>query len=175
MVTEEHQPESPGMSQTPGVRTLEDRFDTTGYLSPCSDIAAVMVFDHQMQMSTLLTRVSWEARAAGPGDVDALLRDAAREVVDYMLFVDEAPLPGRIEGTSGFSEWLSDRGPRDSRGRSLRQLDLTRRLLRYPCSYMIYSDAFDALPIVARNAIYRRMWEILSGQEKGPRYMRLAP
>ena len=173
MVTEEHQSESAVTSQTPGLMTLEDRFDTTGYLSPYSDIAALMVFDHQMQMSTLLTRFSWEARAAGLGDVDALLRDAAREVVDYMLFVDEAPLPGRIEGSSGFTESFSERGPRDSRGRSLTQLDLTRRLLRYPCSYMIYTEAFDTLPIVARNAIYRRMWEILSVQEMGPRYLRL--
>ena len=154
---------------------LEDRFDVTGYLSSYSDISALMVFDHQMQMSTLLTRLSWEARAAGPGDAEALLRDAAREVVDYMLFVDEAPLPGRIQGSSGFTEWFSETGPRDNRGRSLTQLDLTRRLLRYPCSYMIYTDAFDGLPSVARNAIYRRMWVILSGQETGTRYLRLTP
>jgi hypothetical protein len=175
MVTEEHQPESAVASKTSGLMTLKDRFDTTGYLSTYSDVAALMVFDHQMQMSTLLTRISWEARAAGPGDVDTLLRGAAREVVDYMLFVDEAPLPGRIEGSSGFTEWFSKRGPLDNRGRSLTQLDLTGRLLRYPCSYMIYADAFDALPSVARNAIYRRMWEILSGRELDPRYLRLAP
>jgi hypothetical protein len=94
-------------------------------------------------------------------------------VVDYMLFIDEAALAGPIEGSSGFTEWFSRRGPRDSRGRSLRQLDLTRRLLRYPCSYMIYTDAFDALPGAARNAIYRRMWEVLSGQETAPRYLRI--
>jgi hypothetical protein len=135
----------------------------------------LIVFNHQMHMSTLLTRISWEARAAGLSEVDALLRDAAREVVDYMLFVDEAALPGPIQGSSGFTEWFSERGPRDSRGRSLRQLDLTRRLLRYPCSYMIYADAFDALPSAARSAIYRRMWEVLSGQEMGPRYLRLTP
>jgi hypothetical protein len=175
LVTEEDQPESGVMSQTPVLTTLKDRFDTSGYLSPYSDIAALMVFDHQMQMSTLLTRISWEARAAGPSDVDALIRAAAREVVDYMLFIDEAPLPGQIEGSSGFTEGFSARGPRDERGRSLTQLDLTRRLLRYPCSYMIYTDAFDALPGVARDAIYRRMWEILSGRETGTRYVRLTP
>jgi len=128
-----------------------------------------------MHMSTLLTRISWEARAAGVRDVDALLRDAAREVVDYMLFIDEAALTDPIVGSSGFAEWFSQSGPRDSRGRSLRQLDLTRRLLRYPCSYMIYTDAFEALPGAARNAIYRRMWEILSGQETAARYLRLTP
>jgi hypothetical protein len=40
---------------------------------------------------------------------------------------------------------------------------------------MIYADAFDALPSMARHAIYRRMREILSGQETGPRYLRLTP
>jgi len=175
VVTDENQPESAVTSRSPGLITLKDRFDTTGYLSTYSDIASLMVFDHQMQMSTLLTRISWEARAASQSDVDALLRDAAREVVDYMLFVDETALPGPIQGSSGFTEWFSERGPRDTRGRSLRQLDLTRRLLRYPCSYMIYADAFDALPSTARSAIYLRMWEILSGREMGPRYLRLTP
>ena len=175
VVTEESQSESAVTAQSLELVTLKDRFDTTGYLSTYSDIAALMVFDHQMHMSTLLTRISWEARAASQSDVDALLRDAAREVVDYMLFVEEAALPGPIQGSSGFTEWFSERGPRDSRGRSLRQLDLTRRFLRYPCSYMIYADAFDALPSTARSAIYRRMWEILSGQEAGPRYLRLTP
>jgi len=174
VVTEVNQPES-AVTQSPGLMTLKDRFDTNGYLSTYSDIAALMVFDHQMQMSTLLTRISWEARAASQSDVERLVRDAAREVVDYMLFVDETALPGPIQGSSGFTEWFSVQGPRDSRGRSLRQLDLTRGLLRYPCSYMIYADAFDALPGTARNAIYRRMWEILSGQETGPRYLRLTP
>ena len=175
VVTEEDQSESAVASQSLGLTALNDRFDTTGYLSTYSDVAALMVFNHQMHMSTLLTRISWEARAAGLSEVDALLRDAAREVVDYMLFVDEAALPGPIQGGSGFTEWFSEQGPRDSRGRSLRQLDLTRRLLRYPCSYMIYADAFDALPSAARSAIYRRMWEVLSGQEMGPRYLRLTP
>jgi hypothetical protein len=46
--------------------------------------------------------------------------------------------------------------------------------MRYPCSYMIYSDAFDALPPEAKDAIYRRMWLILSGAVVGTRYARLS-
>jgi hypothetical protein len=57
-------------------------------------------------------------------------------------------------------------GPRDAQGRSLRDLDLRSRLFKYPCSYMIYTDAFDALPRAAKDAVYARMWEILSGREK---------
>lgn len=57
--------------------------------------------------------------------------------------------------------------------RACRQLDLVRRLMRYPCSYMIYTEAFDGLPAEAREAIYERMWQILSGKEKGGKYARL--
>jgi hypothetical protein len=170
-------PESMVSEQTLHVKSLQDKFETAGYLSPHSDIAALMVFDHQMHMTNLLTRVGWEIRSAlydKRRDLAARLRDCARELVDYLLFVDEAPLAGRIEGTSGFAAKFAAGGPRDRQGRSLRQLDLERRLLRYPCSYMIYTEAFDSLPAEAKAAIYRRMWRILSGDEKGAKYTRLS-
>jgi hypothetical protein len=162
----------------PGIvpaETLQGKFDLAGYLSSYSDIAALMVFDHQIHMMNLLARMSWEARAAaGKQDATTLIDAVAREVVDYMLFVDEAPLPAPIEGSSGFAERFSARGPQASHSRSLYQLDLTTRLLRYPCSYMIYSDAFDGLPAAAHDAIYRRLHAVLSGTEQTPRYARLS-
>jgi hypothetical protein len=99
--------------------------------------------------------------------------DAAKEVVDYMLFVDEAPLPDTIRGSTSFATRFSGEGPRDRRGRSLRQLDLRRRLLQYPCSYMIYSQQFDQLPTLAKAAIYRRLWQVLSGQDQAKPYARI--
>jgi hypothetical protein len=156
--------------------TLHGKFDLAGYLTPYSDIAALMVLDHQLRMMNLLARMTWETRAAeARPDAKTLIDAVAREVVDYMLFVDEAPLPARVEGSSGFAKRFSARGPRDSRERSLYQLDLTTRLMRYPCSYMIYSDAFDRLPAAARDAIYRRLYAVLSGAERTPRYSRLSP
>jgi hypothetical protein len=160
------------------VPTLSARFDTSAYLSPHSDVVALLVFDHQMRMMNLLTRIGWEARvlAHDGRSVDAAaaaLRNAATEVVDYMLFVDEARLNG-IRGSSGFAKTFSAQGPRDSKGRSLRDLDLETRLLRYPCSYLIYSAAFDQLPAAAKQAIYLRMWEVLSGQDRAPKYARLS-
>lgn len=137
---------------------LQGKFD--------SDVAALMVFDHQMHMANLITRIGWDSRA-GVGK----LEDEARELVDYLLFVDEAPLPGRLNGK--FAEVFAKNAIRDSKGRSLRDLDLQKRLLRYPCSYMIYSDAFEALPAEAKEAIYKRMLRVLSGSEKGKRYARL--
>src|SRR5580704_15061123 len=103
-----------------------------------------------------------------------LLPSTVTEIVDYLLFVDEAPLPGRVQGTSGFAEQFARRGPFDQQGRSLRQFDLSRRLMRYPCSYLIYSPVFDALPAQPRAAIYQRMWQILSGHERSGRYTRLS-
>jgi hypothetical protein len=38
---------------------------------------------------------------------------------------------------------------------------------------MIYSASFEALPEEAKAAIYRRMWQILSGAERNPKYARL--
>jgi hypothetical protein len=173
----------PGQPQTPA--SLKGLFDTSAYLCPYSDVVALMVFEHEMHMMNLFTQVGWNVRLAAyqnqtnPSwanrrNTSRVLRDTSRELVDYMLFVDEAPLTGRIEGTSGFAEEFSARGPKDSKGRSLRQFDLEHRLMRYPCSFMIYSDAFDGLPDDAKDAIYQRMWRILSGQERGSKYGKLS-
>ncbi len=143
-----------------------DTFDHQGYLSPLSDIVALLVFEHQGHMTNLITRIGWEARIAAYehrfDPASAPLRDAIRELVNYLLFVDEQPLTAPISGTSGFAQRFEAQGPFDSRGRSLRQLDLARRLLKYPCSYMIYSAAFRSLPREVRLAVYQRMREVLS-------------
>jgi len=158
--------------------SLEGLFDGRGYPSAQSDIVALMVFQHQARMTNLITRVGWEARVAaqeGRADFSAApLRDAVHELVDALLFTGEEPLTSPIRGTSGFAEMFAAKGPSDSHGRSLRQLDLERRLQRYPCSYTIYSAAFRALPDAARAAIYGRMWEILSGRDASPEYARLS-
>ena len=179
MLSDPDQPESMITAQTLHLASLQNKFDTNAYLSAHSDIVALLVFDHQMYMTNLITRVGWEVRCAlydkaSSGALTALLRESANELVDYLLFIDEAPLPGPVQGTSGFAEKFAAQGPFDTHGRSLRQFDLRTRLLRYPCSYMLYSQAFDSLPEQAKNAIYQRMWQILSGAEKGSRYTRFS-
>ena len=157
--------------------TAEDRMDTGRYLTPYSDVAALMVLEHQTHMTNLLTRTGWEFRVAahdGRALVDTDLATMVDALVDYMLFVDEAPLEDAMRGSAGFEVAFEQRGPFDSAGRSLRVLDLTTRLFRYPCSYMIYSAAFDALPAEAQEAIYERLWQVLSGADQAPRYARLS-
>jgi hypothetical protein len=176
VVTYPASPQPLAMIHSPNIESLAGKFDMAGYLSPYSDIAALLVLEHQAHMTNLITRFSWEGRVYAYDKLTQTKRldDDAKEFVDYLLFVDEAPLPGKVEGTSGFAEHFSMEGPRDSKGRSLRQLDLDTRLTRYPCSYMIYSKPFDAMPADVKSAIYKRMWEILSGQEKDPKYARLS-
>jgi hypothetical protein len=180
IVTDNDNPESMVTPETLNLDSLKTKFDTNAFLSPYSDIVALMVFEHQMHLMNLFTRMGWQARyALHPVGQSArvgqnYLRNTTNDLVDYMLFVDEAPLANAIHGTSGFAEKFSAEGPHDSHGRSLRQLDLERRLMRYPCSYMIYSEAFDALPTEARQAVYDRMWQILAGKDKRPKYARLS-
>ena len=152
---------------------VQGLFDLTGYPTAHSDVVALMVLAHQARMTNLITRTGWEARVAetAPGaDATARVREAAAELVDYLLFVDEADLVAPVQGSSGFAEAFAAAGPRDSQGRSLRQLDLRTRLFRYPCSYMIYTEAFDALPRMAKDAVVARMMGILTGKEKAPKY-----
>lgn len=131
--------------------SLAGQFDTTGYLTPVSDIVALMTFEHQTQMTNLITRVAWVDRMGKPldADLDALVR--------YMTFADEAPLKEPIEGVSTFTRTFPRRGPRDRKGRSLRDFDLHTRLFRYPLSYMVYSAAFDALSPGVRHEIWQRV------------------
>jgi hypothetical protein len=182
----DHLNDEPPPSGTSNWMSLDGKFDTTGYITQQSDIVALTVFEHQMHMMNLLTRMGWEARVTeyrrtvpeaqrkaegdDPSDKTVSMEDAAKEVVDYMLFTEEAPLPQPIRGATAFAERFGATGPQDSKGRSLRQLDLTRRLLRYPCSYMIYSPQFEQLPGIAKSAIYGRLWAVLSGHEHDSKY-----
>jgi hypothetical protein len=173
------------------VTSLEGRVDTGNYLAPSSDIVALMVLEHQTRMTNLITRVGWETRMA-LSDQKALnqalkepedqIGDSARRRIDnaaeallkYMLFSDEALLDAPVKGGASFAKEFEARGPRDRRNRSLRDLDLTRRMFRYPCSFLIYSDQFDALPSIVRDRLYRRLWEVLTGADQTPVYGRLS-
>src|SRR5204863_10065203 len=124
---------------------LKSRFDVDPYLAPHSDAVALLVLAHQASVHNLITDAGYQARLAG--DVlDMRAKGAAERLLRAMLFVDAAPIGGPVKGTSPFAEEFPKSGPRDAKGRSLRDLDLTDRLFRYPLSYLVYSEAFDALP-----------------------------
>jgi hypothetical protein len=158
--------------------SLTDRLDVTKYLTPTSDIVALLTIEHQARMTNLITAVSQQfRRALNYGALEssrASLDRGVGELVDYMLFVDEAPLRDPVRGVSTFTETFPQRGPRDKRGRSLRDFDLRKRLFRYPLSYMIYSDIFEAMPAAARERIYRRLYDVLTGQDQASKYAHLS-
>jgi hypothetical protein len=142
-------------------------FNPAEYLRPFSDIVALMTFEHQTQMLNFFTRLNWESRIGHVEEADL------QAAVDYMLFNDEAPLAEPIEGVSPFTTTFPQQGPRDRKGRSLRDFDLKTRLFRYPLSYEIYSPAFDALPAEVREAIYQRLYKVLSGKDQSIKFARL--
>jgi hypothetical protein len=148
--------------------TVEGFFDMKGYLAKTSDVVAQLVLAHETTVINLITRLGWEARvaeAAPSADAASRVKDAAAELADSLLMLDETPLTGQVRGSSGFAEWFAAQGPRDGQGRSLRELELRTRLFRYPCSFLIYSEAFDGLPAAARQAVYERLSDVLSGRD----------
>jgi hypothetical protein len=170
-----------GPVRIPARAKLDGQFPPDGYLTPYSDVAALMVLEHQTRATNLMTRAGWEARVArpvashaSPVSLPSRVEEAVNEMVDYFLFVDEPPLPAPVAGTSGYAARFAAAGPRDSRGRSLRDLQLTTRLMRYPLSYMVYSPQFAALPADVRAAVRRRIETVLTGTVARPKYAHLS-
>lgn len=189
------EPEKMDSDAGANVEDLSDLFNTQPYLTPHSDIVALMVLEHQSQMHNLLARASMEARSAiyhDEGINEALGRPkgtmsestqrrinrAAEDVVRYMLFAEEVSLDSPVHGNTQFANVFQARsqkqGEVDSQGRSLRQFDLTTRLFKYPCSYMVYSKAFRDLPEPIYNQIRKRLFQVLSAKEPIAEYKRLS-
>jgi hypothetical protein len=196
-VSDPNNPERLDLTTGANVRDLRGRFDTSPYLSPHSDIVALLVLEHQVRMQNLITHANFETRFAlgakalngdgtqtpenslgkGRRSGDSLTESqklriamAGEMLLEYMLFRNEAPLVAPVKGTSNFAYEFQQGGPRHKDGRSLRQLDLTCRLFHFRCSYLIYSPAFDALPKEMKFYLWKRLEEILTGTDKGAIY-----
>lgn len=188
--TNRRRPEKIDVEAGANITDLSKRVDVSPYLSPHSDIVALMVLEHQSRVQDLITRANFEARIAVAYDqmmneafkrpashrtesTGRRLKSVSEQLLDGLLFVDEYKLQAPIRGTSGFAREFSARGPRDSKGRSLRTLDLTRRLMKYPCSYLIYSAAFDGLPAAIKDRLYSRLLEVLTGEDHSKKFSHL--
>jgi hypothetical protein len=166
------------MRNSLNLTSLEKRFDSSNYLAKTSDIVALMVYEHQTHMTNLITRIGWDVRIAqqegkiATEATQTTLNAEIEQMVEYMLFANEAKIREPIEGTSTFTKTFAARGPRDAKGRSLRDFDLNTRIFRYPLSYLIYGEPFDAMPAWALDRIYRRLYDVLTSQTDSP-YPRL--
>lgn len=159
----------PDFTQTGNKISLDEYVQLDAYLRPTSDIVALLVLEHQVEVQNAVTRVNYDSRMlldgnpqAGAAELDPLIRP----LLDALFMVQEAPLTDRVEGTSGFREYFEQQGPRDGAGRSLRELDLESRTFRLPLSYLIYSDAIKALPEPVRTRLFAQVRAVLQ-QESG--------
>lgn len=164
---------------TQNLTSLEKKFDVKKYLVPTSDIVALMTFEHQTRMTNLMTSLSVQVRnIRRKGAPDAALQkkiDAAlEELVVSALYADEEPLKEPVKGVSTFTRTFPQRGPRDKQGRSLRDFDLQKRIFKYPLSFMVYSEAFDNTEPSVKEAFYRRVYDVLSGKDNGPKFAKLS-
>ena len=170
---------------------LDPRFKTSAYLSPHSDLVALMVLEHQGEAHNLLTRSNFQTREALHAEAGlnkdlkepeghrwesttTRIKHACESLVKYLLFCNEAPILEKMRGTTSFAEEFSERGPRDTHGRSLRDFDLERRLFKFPCSYLIYSRSFDELPGEAKLLVLKRIWEVVSGKDRSKDFEHLS-
>ncbi len=162
--------------------SVADLMDARRYLHPHSDIVALMVLEHQAEMQNLITKASLQTRIGQHQDRQLnqeLGRDLDRwsetswrriqsvgdQLLKYLLFTDEIPLTDPIVGTSTFAKDFAAQGPRDSKGRSLRDLDMTTRMFKYPCSYLIYSDQFKQMPRPVKEYVLGRLHAALTGRD----------
>ena len=160
------------LSAGANVTDLSSRFDTQPYLSPNSDIVALMLLTHQSEVHNLITLANSKV---GPDSTAAVVKEVSEPLVKAMLFAWTPPFAEPIKGNTDFAADFSGQGPRDSQGRSLRDLDLNQRLLRYPLSYLIYSKAFDELAKPVKDYVYGRLRNILTGQDQSRDFAHLSP
>jgi hypothetical protein len=102
------------------------------------------------------------------------IKSATERVVEHLLMCDEFALSSPVAGSGKFTAEFEAKGMRDSKQRSLREFDLKTRMFRYPCSYLIYSPAFDGLPNEVRIPIVRRLVQVLEGRDDSDRYDHLS-
>ncbi len=148
--------------------------DVTNYPVKTSDICAEMVLEHQAHMHNYITRLNYEAQLMLQmyGHI-RYLRHQEEAFLRYLLFTEEAPLTGPVAGDPAFARDFSAHGPRDSKGRSLRDLDMKTRLFKYPCSFLIYTDAFDHMSAAIREDLLGRLYDILTGKDKDPQFAKI--
>jgi hypothetical protein len=134
-----------------------------------------MLLEHQAHMHNYITRLTYETKimTSRYGHI-RYLKSQVNAFLRYLLFTEEIPLSAPVKGDPQYAADFVATALRDAKGRSLRDLDLKTRMFRYPCSYLIYSDAFDHIPAVMRDHLLQRLHGILTGQDPDPQFAGIA-
>jgi hypothetical protein len=147
--------------------------DLSQYLRPTSDLLPQLLQEHQVGFVNRALQAAYKARelthTASP-TLDQELTELARPLVRYLLFAEEVPLPGPVRGEAEFKQAFSANRRAASNGASLKDLDLTTRLLRHRCSYMIYTPTFEGLPEPLKKRVLRELAAALSENGGAPEY-----
>lgn len=171
--------------------TLDSLFDTKPYLTGKSDVVALLILQHQVDIHNLIIHANYKCRMLmehnEPGSsskpttweqlsptLQTRFKGLLDPLIEGMLMVHAAKFPASIHGNSGFAKAFEARGPRDPDGRSVRELDLHTRLFKYPLSFLIYSEGFEYLPPAAKEYVYRRLDEVLTGRDQSPTFSNLS-
>lgn len=158
------------------------QFDWSAYLTGTSDILPHLLLEHQAGFMNLVLEASYRARTyqhIGRGEIKPehleVLNGLAGELVRYLLFADEAKFPeGGIRVDPQYrEEFLADRR-QASNGTSLKDLDLETRLFKHRCSYLIYSDVFQATPDLFRQHVYQLIGEAIQIEKPDPDFAYLS-
>ncbi len=155
--------------------------DIDPYITPYSDIVALLVIEHQIEVQNKIARTNFYARTLLEKKEDLKEDEVARglevlgeELLHSLFMVGQPPLTDAIESTSGFTEAFEEAGRKDGQGRSLWDLDMEQRLFKQPLSYQIYSKAYAGLPAQIKEIIATRMEEILSDDNNEDTYAHLS-
>ncbi len=103
------------------------------------------------------------------------IKSTGDRLVEALLMVDEAKLLEPIKGTSGFTEQFATTGPHDQTVDRCVIWISARDSFKYPCSYLIYSEAFDGLPVESRDYVWQRLFDILTGVDQSEKFAHLSP
>lgn len=148
-------------------------FDPSLYLENTSDVVALMLLSHQVDVHNRISEASHQTRNLASDTPPSQIEAAVEPLVRALLFSEAAPVSDSVRGGTEFAKEFTAKGRKDRRGRSLKELDLNRRLLRYPLSYLVHSESFDHMPAIAREYVYRRLWEVFSGKDRSEQFAHL--
>jgi len=170
-------PKSIDNSAGQNVTDLSKFFDVQPYLTPHSDLVALMVLEHQIDAQNFMTRAAFETRIALhkanlpesttdisklPPELAAKVNASVEALAKHLLFAGETKLTSPIRGTSSFATDFSGKTP--SKTSVLRKFDLQTWLFKAPLSYMIDSPAFVSLPPLVKSRVRSRLQEVLVGR-----------
>ncbi len=173
----------PVISNPTYLASLDDVIDVKPYPhGGHSDIVALMILEHQAATQNAILQGSYEARRAVyrsrslrrelgepnpnalPESTRSLLENQADRIVRQLLFADEFTMDDDgVEGDDAFQVAFASNQRENSEGRSLKDFRLYERIFKYRCSYVIYSSIFDNQPPELRDAVYRRLYQVLKG------------